>query len=38
MIPLDQRDVLAWAIGKTWWIGPIVVVAVLLLLGALNVR
>ena len=30
--PLDETDVFAWASGKTWWIGPLILIVVLLII------
>jgi hypothetical protein len=32
-MPLDKTAVLAWAIGRVWWTGPIVVALVFIILG-----
>jgi hypothetical protein len=33
MPPLDETDVLAWALGKTWWTGPLLLAAIFIIMG-----
>jgi hypothetical protein len=32
-MPLDQTDILAWAIGRFWWTGPVVLLVIFIILG-----